>query len=338
MKYRRLGTSGLLVSEIALGTMVFGEESQRSTPRNDAIQIIHAFLDEGGNHIDTANVYGVGRSEEIVGQAIHDRRDQVILGTKIRFPMGDGPNDQGLSRIHIQKGLEASLKRLNTDVIDLLYMHCWDPFAPLEESLKTFDDLVSSGKVRYIGVSNFKAWQLMKALSLSEQNGWERFIAAQYQYSLVTRDIEDEFTDLFLSEGVGLVPWGPLGGGFLSGKYSPDKKPDDPSEGRLAVMGEETEEAWHRRNSTKNWHLLDVISKLAANYPGATHSQIAIAWLLQQPAVSSVIVGVRTMDQLRDNLGYSILHLKRSEIEELNQASQTERGYPYRFLELYGSR
>ena len=223
MKYRKLGNSGLLVSEIALGTMVFGEESQRSTPRNDAIRIIHAFLDEGGNHIDTANVYGRGRSEEIVGQAIHDRRDQVILATKIRFSLGDGPNDQGLSRIHIQKGVEACLKRLNTDVIDLLYMHCWDPFAPLEESLKTFDDLVSSGKVRYIGVSNFKAWQLMKALSLSEQNGWDRFVAAQYQYSLVTRDIEDEFMDLFLSEGVGLVPGAPWVGDFCQENIRPIK-------------------------------------------------------------------------------------------------------------------
>ena len=217
MRYRQLGRSGLLVSELALGTMVFGEDSQRSTLPEEAERMIHRFLDEGGNHIDTANVYADGRSEEIVGKAIQNKRGQVVLATKVRFRSGgDGPNNLGLSRYHIIRSVEDSLQRLTTETIDLLYMHSWDPLSPLDELLRAFDDLVTAGKVRYIGVSNFKAWQLMKALGLSDFKGWARFVAAQYQYSLVVRDIEAEFSDLCLSEGVGITPWGPLGGGFCN--------------------------------------------------------------------------------------------------------------------------
>src|SRR3990172_11870706 len=193
MEYKRLGLSGLLVSELCLGTMIFGEDSSRSTPPDEAEQIIASYLEAGGNHIDTANVYASGRAEEIVGRALRGKRGQAVLATKVRFAMGSGPNDQGLSRYHIFRSVEDSLRRLKTDSIDLLYMHCWDPLTPLEESLRAFDDLVSSGKVSYIGVSNFKAWQLMKALAISDAHGWARFIAAQYQYSLVVRDIEQGF-------------------------------------------------------------------------------------------------------------------------------------------------
>jgi aryl-alcohol dehydrogenase-like predicted oxidoreductase len=174
-----------MVSELCLGTMVFGEQSERGTAPREARDIIGRFIDAGGNHIDTANVYAGGCSEQIVGQAIQGRRTEVVLATKVRFRMGEGPNDIGLSRKHILQSVEASLKRLGTDYIDLLYMHCWDPLTPIEESLQAFDDLVSSGKVRYTGVSNFKAWQLMKALAVSDVHGWVRFVAAQYQYSLV---------------------------------------------------------------------------------------------------------------------------------------------------------
>jgi aryl-alcohol dehydrogenase-like predicted oxidoreductase len=338
MKYRPLGNSGLKVSELCLGTMIFGEDSQRSTPADEAEKIIHHFLDKGGNHIDTANVYAAGRSEEIVGKAIQKRRDQVVLATKVRFSMGDGPNDQGLSRMHILRSVEDSLRRLNTDYIDLLYMHCWDPLTPIEESLNTFNDLVTQGKVRYIGASNFKAWQLMKALALSDTNGWARFIAAQYQYSLVVRDIEDEFADLCLSEGVGITPWGPLGGGFLSGKYQADQRPDEPGEGRLATTPDHDEEAWIRRATVKNWQLLEVIQQIITELPKATYSQIALAWLLSQPAVDSIVLGVRTLEQLQDNLGAADLQLIEAQIDKLNKASAIEKGYPYRFLELYGSR
>lgn len=338
MRYKQLGYSGLSVSELCLGTMIFGEDSKRSTPADEAEKIIHHYLDLGGNHIDTANVYAGGRSEEIVGKAIQDRRDQVVLATKVRFAMGDGPNDQGLSRHHILHSVEDSLRRLKTDYIDLLYMHCWDPLTPIEESLNAFNDMVTQGKIRYIGVSNFKAWQLMKALAVSDANGWARFIAAQYQYSLVVRDIEDEFIDLCLSEGLGITPWGPLGGGFLSGKYRADQRPDEPGEGRLATTPDRDEEAWARRATVKNWQLLEVIQQIITELPAATYSQIALAWVLAQPGVDSVVLGVRTIEQLQDNLGSADLHLTEAQIERLNKASATEKGYPYRFLELYGSR
>lgn len=180
MRYRRLGSCGLLVSELALGTMIFGESSPRSTPPDEAERIIHRFIDAGGNHIDTANVYAGGRSEEIVGRAIQGHRQGLILASKVRFPTGDGPNDRGLSRYHIMNSVEESLRRLQVETIDLLYMHCWDNLTPVEESLRALDDLVVAGKVRYVGVSNFKAWQLMKALRLSDQHGWARFVAAQH--------------------------------------------------------------------------------------------------------------------------------------------------------------
>jgi len=338
MKYKPLGSSGLLVSELCLGTMIFGENSQRSTPPDDAEKIVHAFLDSGGNHIDTANVYAAGRSEEIVGKAIQDRRSQVILATKVRFTMGDGPNDQGLSRHHILHSVEDSLRRLKTEHIDLLYMHCWDPLTPIEESLNAFNDLISQGKVRYIGVSNFKAWQLMKALAVSDAYGWARFIAAQYQYSLVVRDIESEFVDLCLSEGVGITPWGPLGGGFLSGKYRTDQRSEHPEEGRLATTPDHDEEAWMRRATDRNWQILGVIEEIIGDHPDATYSQIALAWLLAQPAVDSIVLGVRTIDQLEDNLGAIDVRLSEEELEKMNKASALELGYPYRFLNLYGSR
>lgn len=318
--------------------MIFGEDSKRSTPADEAEKIIHHYLDKGGNHIDTANVYAGGRSEEIVGKAIQDRRNQVVLATKVRFAMGDGPNDQGLSRHHILRSVEDSLRRLKTDYIDLLYMHCWDPVTPIEESLNAFNDLVTQGKVRYIGVSNFKAWQLMKALALSDANGWARFIAAQYQYSLVVRDIENEFIDLCLSEGVGITPWGPLGGGFLSGKYRADQRPKNPEEGRLATTPDQDEEAWARRATDQNWQILETIAQIISDHPSATYSQVALSWLLAQPAVESIVLGVRTLEQLQDNLGADDFHLTEAQLDNLDKASTAAKGYPYRFLELFGSR
>lgn len=335
MKYKPLGRSGLMVSELCLGTMVFGEENSRGTDEVTAVRMIHRFLDAGGNHIDTANVYAGGRSEEIVGKAIRDRREQVVLATKVRFSMGEGPNDLGLSRYHIINSVEDSLRRLQTDTIDLLYMHTWDPLTPLEESLRTCDDLVTAGKVRYIGVSNFKAWQLMKALGVSDQRGWVRFIAAQYQYSLVERNIDSEFIDLCLNEGVGIVPWGAQGGGFLSGKYRRDERP---AEGRLAMMPDDTEEAWDRRNVANNWRILDIVDDIVTSYDGLTHSQVAIAWLLAQPAVDSVLIGVRTEAQLEDNLKASEVQLSSDELIRLDEISALKEGYPYRFLKMYAAR
>jgi aryl-alcohol dehydrogenase-like predicted oxidoreductase len=315
--------------------MVFGEDNTRAAEETTAVRLIHRFLDAGGNYIDTANLYAEGRSEEIVGKAMKNRRDQIVLATKVRFPMGEGPNELGLSRYHIIRSVEDSLRRLQTDTIDLLYMHAWDPLTPLEESLRTFDDLVTAGKVRYIAVSNFKAWQLMKALGVSEMHGWVRFIAAQYQYSLVERNIEFEFIDLCLSEGLGIVPWGAIGGGFLSGKYRRD---DRPADGRLAMMPDDTEESWNRRNVTNNWRILDVMDDIVTWYDGLTHSQIALAWLLSQPAVDSVLIGVRTEAQLEDNLHAAEVQLSSDELARLDEVSALEEGYPYRFLKMYAAR
>jgi len=337
MKYKQLGTSGVLVSDLCLGTMIFGENNSHGTAEKDAIKIIHRYLDAGGNHIDTANVYADGSSEEIVGKAIKNHRHKVFLATKVRFSMGDELNDQGLSRYHIMTQVEASLKRLQTDTIDLYYMHCWDPLSPLEESLRAFDDLVKAGKVRYIGVSNFKAWQLMKTLATSDTNGLTRFIAGQYQYSLVKRDIEYEFIDLCITEGIGIVPWGPLGGGFLSGKYQPGKKPQEETAGRLAVMAEDTEEYWERRNTQRNWKIIETVGSIAQERE-ASPAQISLAWLRAKPFVSSIVIGARTMQQLEDNLKSAEIDLSSQEIEILDQASKMPELYPYRFIENYGKR
>ncbi len=333
MECKPLGCSGLMVSELCLGTMIFGDE-ERGTDEPTAIRMVHQFLDAGGNFIDTADVYVGGYSEEITGKALKDRRDRVVLATKVRFAMGDDPNAVGLSRRHVIAGCEASLRRLGTDHVDLLYVHMWDPVTPIEETLRALDDLVTAGKVRYIGVSNFKAWQVMKALAVSDACGWARFIAAQYQYSLVVRDIEREFVSLFEAEELGQVPWGPLGGGFLSGKYRPG---DRPTEGRIATMPDHTEEAWHRRATERNWAIIDAVGEIAAardkSYP-----QVALAWLLAQPTVVAPIIGVRTPEQLEDNLGAVGWRLSDEELARLREVSAIEAGYPYRMIREYGAR
>lgn len=334
MEMRQLGSSGLMVSELCLGTMIFGEQNERSTPANVAEEMIHRYLDAGGNFIDTANVYADGRSEEIVGQALRGRREDVVLATKVRFRRGMGPNNIGLSRRHLMQEVENSLRRLQTDVIDLYYAHMWDPITPLDETLRAFDDLVSDGKVRYIGISNFKAWQVMKALALSDNYGWARPIAAQYQHSLVVRDIEREYVDLFLGEGIGSVPWGPLGGGFLSGKYRSGQRPQ---EGRLSTAEEQHEESWQRRDIDRNWEILRVVGEIAERRQ-KSYAQVALNWLLSRPEVSSVILGVRTPEQLDDNLGAIDWELSAGELNRLEDVSAPDWGYPYRMMMAEGAR
>ncbi len=333
MKYQQIGKSGLITSNLTLGTMIFGENSSRSTPEKEAIRIIDHYLAQGGNHIDTADVYAEGRSEEIIGKALHKKRKDVILSTKVRFSNSKKPNNNGLSRLHIIDGVNASLKRLKTDYIDLLYVHCWDPLTPIEETVRVLEDLIRSGKVRYIGISNFKAWQLMKALGLCSLLNTNSFIAGQYQYSLVKRDIEYEFFDLFESEGIGLLPWGPLGGGFLTGKYDKSK----PKNGRISSSPNQNEESWDRRNTNKNWNILDVVKKIALKH-NATPTQISIAWLLSKKVIPSVILGVRTFEQLEDNLGANRIEFSENEIQILNDVSKLPELYPYRLIEVYGNR
>jgi aryl-alcohol dehydrogenase-like predicted oxidoreductase len=334
MRNNRLGNSGLVVSELSLGTMLFGEESGRSTPEDEAIRMVHAYIEHGGNHIDSANVYAGGRSEEIIAKALADgRRQKVTLATKVRF--GTSPETAmggGLSRRVIMDQVESSLRRLNTDVIDLYYMHGWDPHTPINESLRAFDDLVRDGKVRYIGVSNFKAWQVMQALGLSDQNRWVRFIAAQYQYSLVVRDIEYEYRSLFASQGIGCMAWGPLGGGFLTGKY---QRGQHPTEGRIAHSGDDLEEAWERRATERNWRIIEAVEAIA-HERGSTVPQVALAWLRAQPMVSSVLVGARTMEQFEDNMASADLDLTKEELSALNAASTLPEMYPYRMMQASG--
>ena len=333
MKYQPIGKSGLITSNLTLGTMIFGEQSGRSTSKEEALKIIDKYLNEGGNHLDTADVYAGGRSEEIVGQALKNRRTDAIIATKVRFRNSKNINAEGLSRLHIIETVHSSLKRLQTDYIDLLYLHCFDPITPLEETIRTLENLIKDGKVRYIGLSNFKAWQAMKAQGLTHQFNTSCFVAAQYQYSLVKRDMEYEFFDFMESEGLGLLPWGPLGGGFLTGKYT--KK--HPTSGRISTTADHTEESWQRRNTAKNWTIIDKVNELASKYD-ATPSQVSIAWILSKNVVSSVILGVRTYDQLLDNLGAKEINLSLEELAELDELSSLPELYPYRMIEAYGKR
>jgi aryl-alcohol dehydrogenase-like predicted oxidoreductase len=331
VRYRRLGNSGLLVSELALGTMLFGEASDRGVAADEAERIIARFVDIGGSHLDLADIYAGGRAEEIVGRAIRGRRGEVVLTTKGRFATGPGPNDQGLSRYHLVQGVEASLRRLGTDAIDVFYVHAWDPLTPLEETLRALDDLVSAGKIRYLGASNLRAWQLMRMLGVSDLHGWIRPVAAQYQYSLVVRDIEPEIADACAYEGIGIVAWAPLASGFLTGRYRPDSRPTSAADGRLATAKPDWEEAWDRRATARNWAILSTVKSIAQRL-GVTPSQVAIAWLLARPEVASVVVGVRSVEQLAENEQALGVRLTAEDLDQLNVVSAPPEGYPYRML------
>lgn len=325
VEYRRLGETGLMVSELCLGCMTFGREADEEASG----RLVSRFLEAGGNFIDTADVYADGVSEEITGRALKGVRDDVVLATKVRFPMGGGPNDVGLSRKHVIRGCEDSLRRLGTDYIDLYQVHCWDAATPLEETLSALSDLVRLGKVRYIGVSNFTAWQIMKGVSLGDALGLERFVCLQPQYSLIERNIEREILPACLEEGLGVIPWSPLGGGFLSGKYRRDARP--PEDSRIAGAEEWQEEYWDRRATERNWNTLDVVGSIS-EATGKSYAQISLNWLLRQPAVTAPILGVRTPEQLEDNLGATGWELDDNQVENLSEASAPEDTYPYRFI------
>jgi len=325
MEYRSLGDTGLMVSELCLGCMTFGREADEG----DSRKIVDRFLDAGGNFLDTADVYSKGLSEEITGRAIKGVRDDVVLATKVFFPMGDGPNDIGLSRKHVMQGCEDSLRRLGTDYIDLYQVHCWDGVTPLQETLSALTDLVRSGKVRYIGVSNFTGWQLMRSVCVSEANDLERFACLQPQYSLVERNIEREVLPVCVEEGLGVIPWSPLGGGFLSGKYRRGEKA--PQGSRISEAVESMEEYWDRRATERNWATLDVVGRISEEM-GKSYAQISLNWLLRQQGVTAPIIGARTLEQLEDNIGASGWELTEEQLEELSEASAIEDVYPYRFI------
>jgi aryl-alcohol dehydrogenase-like predicted oxidoreductase len=325
MEYRRLGRTGLMVSELCLGCMTFGREVDEAGSR----EIVARFLDDGGNFIDTADVYETGLSEEITGRAVKGVRDDVVLATKVRFPMGEGPNDVGLSRKHVISGCEASLRRLGTDYIDLYQVHAWDALTPLEETLSALTDLVRAGKVRYVGVSNFTGWQLTKALWVSELRGLERFVCLQPQYSLVERNVEREILPVCREEGLGVIPWSPLGGGFLSGKYRRGERL--PQGSRIAEAVESMEEHWDRRATERNWNTLNAVGEISEE-TGKSYAQISLNWLLRHEVVTAPIIGARNVDQLEDNLGATSWELSEEQVARLSGVSDLEDVYPYRFI------
>ncbi|HZS86219.1 MAG TPA: aldo/keto reductase [Chloroflexota bacterium] len=325
MEYRFLGATGLRVSELCLGAMTFGRESSEE----DSHRMLDRFVDAGGNFIDTANVYSTGRSEEILGRWLAGRkRDDLVIATKVRFPMGTGPNEVGLSRKHILASVEASLRRLRTDYIDLYQVHCWDAITPLNETLSTLNALVQSGKVRYLGASNFSGWQLQKAIDLSRQMGWEPFVCLQPQYNLLTRTLEWEVLPVCQNEGLGVIPWSPLRGGWLSGRFRRGME-GPPSDSRIAVAEERGwGERWSAYNNEHTWSVLDVLFAVSEE-AGRMPAQVAINWLLRRPAVTAPIIGARTMQQLEANLGATGWELTPDQVERLNQASDPGLPYPY---------
>jgi aryl-alcohol dehydrogenase-like predicted oxidoreductase len=324
MRMRKLGRTGLKVSNLCLGAMTFGN-TQWGCDEPTSRRLVDRFLDVGGNFVDTADVYSNGVSEEITGRAIQKKRAQVILATKVAGPMGTGPNDLGLSRKHVLDGVDASLRRLGTDYIDLYQVHAYDPTTPVDETLRALDDCVRAGKVRYLGCSNFSAWQLMKATALARELGTARFDCLQPQYSLVCRHIEREHLPLCLEEGIGVIPWSPLGGGLLTGKVRRGGKP--PAGTRGAV---EAGTYAQRFGSERNLAIAETVVETARRL-GRSASQVALAWVLEQRGVTSAIFGARTPEQLDDNLGAADLRLDDEARKRLEEASALELVYPYDF-------
>jgi len=327
VEYRQLGRTGVRVSELCLGAMTFGKEADEATSG----ALVDRFLEAGGNLIDTADVYSTGVSEEITGRALGARRAEVVLATKVRFPMGPGVNDSGASRRHIREGVEASLRRLGTEWIDLYQIHCWDPRTPLEETVSTLDDVVREGKVRYVGASNYTGWQLAKALGLAALRGWEPFVSLQPEYSLITRDAERELLPLCREEGLAVLPWSPLAGGLLSGKYREGEEPRADTRGGDPQSGISVT---YRMNE-RNWAIVDAVRKVAED-AGKTPAQVALNWVAYRNGVTAPIIGARSLEQLDANLGAIGWRLDEQHRKVLGEASRFTQGYPYDFIRFQG--
>ena len=317
MEYRRLGNSGLKVSEICLGTMTFGHGADES----ESTRMVHLAWDAGVNFFDTANSYGEGESEILLGKALKGRRRDAIVATKFFNPMGSSPNDSGMSRVHIMQAIDDSLKRLQMEYVDIYYIHHVDTQTPLEEMLRALDDLVHQGKVRYTACSNYQTWRLSEALWLSDSNNLARFACYQPLYNLVVRDIEQELVPLCENKGLGIVVWSPLAGGFLSGKYKP---------GERQQSGSRSEEGWafpERYFAANADETLQALFEVAEDC-GHSPAQVALRWTLEQRAITSAIVGARHMNHLQDNLGASGWNLEEEALERLNYVSHLPDRYP----------
>jgi len=323
MQYNLLSDTGLFVSELCFGAMGFGGtgmwKNVGQTPQQEADQLVGKALDAGINFFDTANVYSTGISEEMLGKALGSRREDVVLATKVRGRMGEGVNDIGLSRVHIRQQVEQSLKRLGTDYIDLYQIHGVDMYTSFEDTLRTLDDLVREGKVRYIGASNLMAWQLMKSMGISAKNNWEEFKSLQAHYSIATRDLEREVVPLLKDQNIGLMVWSPLSGGFLSGKYKRNQQPEGTSRRK--------EFDFPPIDKEKAYDIIEVMEEIGSNH-NASVAQVALAWLLHQDVVTSVIIGARKIEQMDDNIRSTKIQFSNDELSKLDEISQLRPEYP----------
>lgn len=326
MKYNEFGKTGVLVSELCLGAMTFGGKGYwqaiGQVPQDEVNQIIRLSLDSGINFIDTANAYSEGLSEIMLGEALKTLavpRQEVFIATKLRIRMGPGANQVGLSRLHIMDSVNDSLQRLNLSHIDLLYIHGVDPITPLEETMRGLEDVVRSGKVRYLGISNHPAWMVMKANSYADKMGWTKFVASQNYYTIASRDIEREIVPMALSEGIGIMPWSPLAGGFLSGKYTRNNE----------VAGNSRRDAFDFPpiNKTKAYDIIDVMAEIGKQH-GVSVATVALNWVTKQPGVCSTIIGAKTLDQLKDNISAVNLQLTPEDLQQLNDISAPTPEYP----------
>jgi aryl-alcohol dehydrogenase-like predicted oxidoreductase len=329
MEYRQLGNSGLRVPVLSFGTATFGGgndffKAWGNTEVREATRLINLCLDAGVNLFDTSNVYSMGISEEILGKAISGLRDKVLISTKATFPMSEQVNDYGSSRLNLIKSCEDSLKRLDTDHIDIYHMHGFDANTPVEETLKALDNLVTSGKVRYIACSNFSGWHLMKSLSVSQRYGWSKYIAHQAYYSLINRDFEWELMPLAIDQKIGTIVWSPLASGMLSGKYRRNKPM--PQDARVAQGGSPVPSK--TINSERLYNIIDRLDSIAKE-TGKTVSQVSLNWLLQRPTVSNIIIGARNEEQLKQNLDAVGWNLTVDQVKSLDEVSEVFPAYPY---------
>ncbi len=326
MEYRQLGASGLRVPALSFGTATFGGgndffKAWGSTDVAEATKLVNICLDAGVNLFDTANVYSNGMAEEILGQAIKGLQNQVLISTKATFPTGDGPNDYGSSRAHLIKECENSLKRLGIDHIDIYHMHGFDANTPMEETLRALDDLVTSGKIRYIACSNFSGWHLMESLSISERYGWSRYIAHQAYYTLLDREFEWELMPLAVKHNVSTIIWSPLSAGLLTGKYRRGKEPKDT---RLVQGGEQGPPV----NYERLYKIVDALDEVAEE-TGKSLAQVSLNWLLQRPTVANIVIGARNEEQLKQNFGALGWNLTTDQVKKLDAASDIDPVYPY---------
>ncbi|MBW8323004.1 MAG: aldo/keto reductase [Arenimonas sp.] len=325
MEYRRLGRSGLKVSAVSMGTFSFGGKGDfamvASQGVKEAQRLVDACIDGGINLFDTANMYSAGRSEEILGEVLEGRRDRILISSKARMRIGDGPNDEGVSRYHLIRECERSLKRLRTDHIDVYFMHEWDGLTPPEEMLSALDMLVNQGKVRYIGCSNYSGWHIMKALGVADLKNYPRFVTQQIHYTLEAREAEYELLPISVDQGLGVMVWSPLAAGLLSGAFRRDRKPQD---SRQAA-------GWSEppiRDENRLWNIVDVLVEIG-EARNVTPAQVALAWTLSRPAIASVVVGGLSEQHFRDNIAAVDLKLTAEELDRLNAVSRLPYIYPY---------